>query len=97
VKFRNDTRFRLSSDALYRRVGADVFVTRPGDPQMHELSGGATAVWDGLHVSPTFPELVDQLAAAHGMEAEQIAGQVEDCLEMLLGLGVVEEGADPHG
>ena len=97
MKFRNDTRFRRSSDALYRRVGADVLVTRPGDPQMHELSGGATAVWDGLHVSPTLPELVDRLAAEHGIEAEQIEGQVEDCLEMLLGLGVVEEGADPHG
>ena len=84
-------------DALYRRVGVDVLVTRPGDPQMHELSGGATAVWDGLHVSPTLSELVDRLAAEHGTEAEQIEGQVEDCLEMLLGLGVVEEGPDPDG
>ena len=55
VRFGNDTRFRHASDALYRRVGVDVLVTRPGDPQMHELSGGATAVWDGLHVSPTLP------------------------------------------
>ena len=77
MRFRNDTRFRRSADALYRRVGVDVLVTRPGDPQMHELSGGATAVWDGLHVSPTLPELVDRLAAVHGMEAEQIDGQVE--------------------
>lgn len=96
MRFRNDTRFRPSSDALYRRVGADVLVTRPGDPKMHELSGGATAVWDGLHVSPTLPELVDRLAAEHGMDAGQIEGQVEDCLEMLLGLGVVEAGTDPY-
>ena len=73
-----------------------MLVTRPGDLQMHELSGGATAVWDGLHVSPTLPELVDRLAAEHGIETEQIQSQIEDCLEMLLGLGVVER-ADPHG
>ena len=72
-----------------------MLVTRPGDPQMHELSGGATAVWDGLHVAPTLPELVNRLAAQHGIEAEQIEGQVEDCLEMLLGLGVVERGDGP--
>lgn len=95
MRFRNDTRFRRSSDALYRRVGVDVLVTRPDDPLLHELSGGATAVWDGLHLSPTIPELVERLAAEHGIEAELIEGQVEGCLEMLLGLGVVEEGTDP--
>ena len=49
-----------------------------------------------LHASPTLPELVDRLAAEHGVKTEQIEGQVEGCLEMLLGLGVVEEGTDPH-
>lgn len=93
---RNDTRFRRSSDALYRRVGIDVLVTTPGDPQLHELSGGATAVWEGLHVSPTLQELVDRLAAEHGMQADQIEGEVEACLEMLLALGVLETGADPY-
>ena len=91
-----DTRFRRSSDALHRRVGADVLVTRPGDPQMHELSGGATAVWDGLDASPTLAELVERLAAQHGMQGEQIGDEVEDCLEMLLDLGVVEAGTDIH-
>lgn len=95
MRFGNDTRFRRSSDALFRRVGVDVLVTRPGDPRIHELSGGATAVWDGLRLSPTLPELVDRLAVEHGMEAEQIEGQVQGCLEMLLGLRVVEEGANP--
>ena len=96
MRFRNDTRFRSSSDVLCRRVGLNVLVTRPGDPLMHELSGGATAVWDGLQVSPTLHELVDRLAAEHGTGAEQIQGQVEDCLEMLLGLGVAEAGTDPY-
>jgi hypothetical protein len=96
VRFGNDTRFRRSSDALHRRVGVDVLVTRPGDPQIHELSGGATAIWDGLQASPTLRELVDRLAAEHGMQAGRIEGQVEDCLEMLLGLGVVEEGTGPY-
>jgi coenzyme PQQ synthesis protein D (PqqD) len=96
VSLSNDTRFRRTSDALHRRVGADVLVTRPGDPQMHALSGGATAVWDGLDASPTLPELVDRLAVQHGMRAEQIGDEVEECLEMLLGLGVVEAGTGPY-
>jgi hypothetical protein len=96
VRFPDGNRFRPSPDALSRRVGADVIVTRPGDQQIHELSGGATAVWEGLHLAPTFPELVDRLAAEHGIKAEQIKGQVEDCLEMLLDLGVVEAGTDPY-
>lgn len=95
MRFRSDTRFRRSSDALHRRVGVDLLVTRPGDPLMHELSGGATAVWDGLHVSPTLSELVDRIAAAHGIEAKQIEDQVERCLELLLELGIVEDGSDP--
>jgi hypothetical protein len=95
VRFTNDTRFRPSADVMVRRVGPDVLVTRPDDPQTHELSGGATAVWEGLYVSPTLPELVDRLALQHGMEVEQIEGQIESCLEMLLGLGVVEARTDP--
>jgi hypothetical protein len=87
---------RRSSDAQHRREGADVLVTRPGDSLIHELSGGATAVWDGLDVSPTLPQLVDRLSAKHGMRIEEIEGEVRDCLETLLDLGVVEHGTDPH-
>ena len=73
-----------------------MLVMRLGDPLMHELSGGAAAVWDRLQDSPTLPELVDRLAAEHGIQAKQIEDEVEACLEMLLGLGVVE-GDDPNG
>lgn len=39
---------RRSHDVLSRRVGAVWLVTTPGDPEMHELSGGAAVVWDRL-------------------------------------------------
>jgi hypothetical protein len=96
VTFGEDTRFTRSSDALCRRVGADVLVTRPGDSMIHELSGGATAVWDGLHISPTFSELVGRLSAEHGIRAEEIEGDVRDCLEMLVELEVIESGTHLH-
>jgi hypothetical protein len=96
MTFGDDTRLRRSSDVLYRRVGADVLVTRPGDSMIHELSGGASAVWNGLSTSPTPPELVGRLSAEHGTQIEEIEGEVRDCLEMLLDLGVVEAWTDPH-
>jgi len=89
-------RLRRSSEALYRRVGVDVLVTRPDDPLTHELSGGATAIWDGLHDWSTFPELVDRLAFAHGIEADRIEDQVEGCLEALLGLRIVDVEEETH-
>ena len=63
---------------------------------MHELSGGATAVWDGCR-RRRFGDLVDRLAADHETVADQIVGQVEDCLETLLRLGIVEEVPDSDG
>ena len=90
MRLQDDVRYRRSPDALFRRVGVDVLVTRPGDPRMDALSGGATAVWNSLIVASTLEELVDRLAAEHGVEEEQIRREVESCLDTLLELGVVE-------
>jgi hypothetical protein len=79
---------------LSRRVGTDVLVTTPTDDEIHELSGGATAVWDELRVPRTVVDLVDRLAAAHGEEPPTIAAQVEGCLESLVRLGVAREVQD---
>jgi hypothetical protein len=82
---------------LSRRVGTDVLVTTPTDDGMHELSGGATAVWDELRVPRTVVDLVDRLASAHGEEPSEIAAQVEGCLNTLVDLGVVGKERDSDG
>lgn len=84
-------RFQRSTEALSRRVWTDVLVTTPGDDDIHELSGGATAVWEELRAARTLPELVERLAAAHGVPQSEIAAQVEGCLTTLLDLRVAEE------
>lgn len=89
--------FQRSPEALTRRVGADVLVTTPGDVDVHELSGGAMAVWTVLETPRTLTELVGDLADAHAAEAGEIADDVEGCLLTLMAFGVVEEVADLHG
>jgi len=88
-------RFGRSRRVLSRSVGADVLVTTPDDPNVHELLGGAAAVWADLEAPRTLPELVDRLSGAHAVAAGQIEGQIQACLEDLVALGVVEvEGSD---
>jgi hypothetical protein len=86
-----NVRFARSRRVLSRTVGAGVLVTTPDDPNVHELSGGAAAVWGDLEVPRTLPELVDRLAGAHAVGEDQIAGQIRACLDDLVALGVVEE------
>lgn len=94
---RVDVRFRRSDRALSRRVGAEVLVTTPGDPDVHELSGGAMAVWAVLEIPRTLTELVDDLAGAHGAQPAEIADDVEGCLLTLMACGAVEEVRDVDG
>ena len=86
-----DVRFRRSDLALSRRVGAEVLVTTPADEELHELSGGAMAVWAVLEIPRTLTELVDDLAGAHGAQPAEIADDVEGCLLTLMACGAVEE------
>ena len=84
-------RFQRSTVVLSRRVGIDVLVTTPSTNEVHELRGGATAVWAELRTPRTMPELVDRLAVAHGERPSDIAAQVDGCLDSLVSLGVIEE------
>ena len=90
-------RFRRSDQALSRRVGADVLVTTPGDEDVHELSGGAMAVWADLEAPRTLSDLIGDLAIAHAAQPAEIADDVEGCLLTLMAFGVVEEVPDLHG
>ncbi len=87
-------RYTRSSAAMTRRVGADTLVTMPADDAVHELSGGASAVWEELRNPRTVSDLVDRLAAAHGADAPAIAVEVEACIDTLVQLRVVDEVQD---
>ena len=88
--------FQRSPDALTRRVGVDVLVTTPGDEDVHDLSGGASAVWADLETPRTFSEIVSDLADAYAAHPTEIADDVEGCLLTLMALGVVVEVSDHH-
>jgi hypothetical protein len=87
-------RFQRSAEVMSRRVGTDVLVAIPAEDEVHELSGGANAVWSDLKAPRTVVDLVERLAVAHGTEPSEIEGQVVACLDTLLHLGVVEEVQD---
>ena len=93
----NRPRYRRSPAALYRRAGADVLATTPADPEIHELSGGAVAVWEALTSPLDADELSARLASEHGVGADGIAEQVRRCLEELAGLDLVEEVREQDG
>ena len=82
---------------MSRRVGADVLVAIPAADDVHELSGGANAVWTDLRTPRTVVDLVERLAVTHAAEPSDIEGQVVACLDTLLELGVVEEVQDFDG
>lgn len=90
-------RFQRSGEALSRRVGVDVLVSLPSDDHVHELSGGASAVWEALRVPSDLDELVARLAVEHGMRPEEIVADVATCIGDLRELGVVEEVRDLDG
>jgi hypothetical protein len=90
-------RFQRSAEAMTRHVGADVLVTIPADHEVHELSGGASAVWEELRSPRTVVDLVDRLASSHDAEPSEIAIEVEACLETLVRLHVLEEVQDFDG
>jgi hypothetical protein len=90
-------RFQRTTDVLSRRVGASMLVTRTDGSDVHELSGGASAVWTHLSAPRTLASLVERLAAEHSSTPADIAGEVESCMDTLVNLGVVEEVQDFDG
>jgi hypothetical protein len=87
-------RYLRSQTALHRRMGTDVLVTTPTDPEVHQLSGGAVGVWEALDSPLALDELVARLAREHALGGARIAEQVRRCVEELARLGVLEECRD---
>jgi hypothetical protein len=94
---RKRIRFQRSTVVLSRRVGSDVLVTTPMSGEVHELMGGAAAVWAELRTPRTLIELVERLSFMHGEDPSDIAAQVDGCLDSLVRLGAVEEVQDSDG
>jgi hypothetical protein len=84
-----------SPGVLSRRVGSDVLVARLEAGDVHELSGGASALWQALDASMTLAELIDALADLHGVQRSEIAAQVEACVDSLVDVGVVSSHPAP--
>ena len=66
----------------------------PGRTDFELLSGSGGAVWRALGEPRTFPELVEALAAEHGVEPSSIQDDVRQLLGALSARGVVEETPD---
>lgn len=85
------TTLRRSPRVLWRSVGAEVILAEPGRTDFELLSGSGGAVWRALDGPRTFPELIETLAAEHGVEAEAIEGDVRQLVGTLTARGLVEE------
>jgi hypothetical protein len=94
VSPRTFARYVWAPDVLTRRTGTTLLVTRVADPALHELSGGACAVWGELSVSQTLSALIDRIAGTHGVEPREVNDQVRECVDALLALGVVRTEDD---
>jgi hypothetical protein len=68
----------------------------PHDEKVHQLSGGASAVWAEVEIPRTRGELLGTLAATYEVDAREVAREVADCLEALSALGLIEELSSAH-
>jgi hypothetical protein len=75
---------------MSRRVGAAWLVTTPGDPDVHELRGGAAVVWERLEEPIAVATLVSDLAA-EGAAVDDLGAQVSGVVRSLQELGVARE------
>ena len=92
---RRSARLSRSPEALSRRVGSDVLVARLDAGDVHELSGGASALWQALGSSMTLEELIGALADLHGVRGSEIAAEVEACVASLTDVGLVRSHPGP--
>jgi hypothetical protein len=90
-------RFQRSAEALSRRVGRAILVSTPKSDGVHELTGGAIAVWDELRTPRTLVDVVERLSFSYAERPSDIAARVVECVDSLVVLGAVEEVRDFDG
>jgi hypothetical protein len=86
------TRLRRAPHVLWRSVGAEVILAEPGRTDFELLSGSGGAVWRALDDPRTLGELIEALAAEHGVEADAIKDDVRQLVHTLSARGLVLEG-----
>ena len=84
-------RLQRAPHVLWRSVGAEVILAEPGRTDFELLSGSGGAVWRALDGPRTLPELIEALAAEHGVEAGSIESDVQQLVGTLSARGLVEE------
>ena len=87
----NESVFRRSPIALYRRVGGEVILATPGREDFDSLSSTASAAWEILDSPKDLDELVKELALAYGMQPHSIVSDVASLVLDLLRRGWIEE------
>lgn len=86
-----ETRLRRAPHVLWRSVGVEVILAEPGRTDFELLSGSGGAVWRALDGPRSVPELIDALAAEHGVEAASIEDDVRQLVSTLSARGLVDE------
>ncbi len=85
-------RLHRAPDALSRIVGGDLYLTAPHRPTFDVLTGSATSIWKALQDAPTYEELVDSLADAHGTQPRALEAEIRSFLDDLRGRGWIVVG-----
>jgi hypothetical protein len=92
----NEGLFQRSPGALFRRVGGDVILARPGREDFDSLSSTASAAWELLDTPKGLDQLVNELAVQYGMQPHSITSDVAALLLDLLRRGWIEEAEEEH-
>lgn len=90
----SEVRYRRSPDALSRRVGDRVLLTRAGADAFEVLDGPGATIWETLATPTTVAEIVAALASSFEAPSDVIERDVEALVGALAERGMVVEG--PH-
>jgi hypothetical protein len=82
---------RRAPQVLWRSVGVEVILADRRRSDFELLSGSGGAVWRALSEPRTLEDLVETLAAEHGVEPASIEGDVRQLVGTLSARGFVEE------
>ncbi len=84
--------WRRDARALWRRSGQRAIVLAPGRDDHLLLTGTAYAIWQLLTEPMDESAVADAVAAAYGVEADQVGAELQPFLEDLLAAGALEVG-----
>jgi hypothetical protein len=96
VAWTRGTRIACAGGLLETRVDEDLVVLDPVTGEYAGLDGTAAAIWGALAGPTTFGELVDRIAADHGVARSDCAPDIATYLESLRRKGLVTATSPDH-